>query len=496
VKALAPVMRISAGLVLLTCSILVLLDLAGVLPRPTDAALQARIHLCETLASQAAAAAERNDFAAIRSSLRSAVERNEDLISAGVRAADGSLLLVVGPHRQLWNPDPDGREPTTHVRVPLFKAGRPWAGIEVRFEPLGGGGVLETLWGKPLLRLMLPISVLGFFAYGLYMRRTLRHLDPSAVIPTRVQAALDVMAEGVILVDEKGQIVLANAAFAELAGRPDQALLGLDAASLPWITPAGAEPGALPWLQAMRSGEPAPSTPLHLKGTEVKRSLVVKCAPVTDGRGRAKGAIATFDDVTELERKSEELTSALAKLEKSQEEIRLQNEELQVLARRDSLTGVSNRRYFLDRLQSLFEAAARDGRKLCCIMVDIDHFKRINDAHGHVAGDEVIRRVAEVLSSEVRSSDAICRYGGEEFLLVLQEVGVERAMLVAERLRRRVAAPAFARVPVTASFGLASSSFGARDADELIRQADEALYASKQRGRDRVTRWDRIYVGE
>src|SRR5262245_29042281 len=112
-------MRISAGLVLLTCSILVLLDLVGAVPRPTDVALQARIQLCETLAAQAAAAAERRDFASIRSALRSAVQRNEDVISAGVRAADGSLLVVVGPHRQLWNPDPDTREPTTHVQVPL-----------------------------------------------------------------------------------------------------------------------------------------------------------------------------------------------------------------------------------------------------------------------------------------------------------------------------------------------------------------------------------------
>ncbi len=495
-KPLAPVMRISAGLVLLTCSILVLLDLVGVVPRPTDAALQARIHLCETLAAQAAVAAERRDFASIRSVLHSAVQRNDDVISAGVRAADGSLLLVVGPHRQRWNPDPETREPTTHVRVPLVKGGRPWAGIEVRFEPLWTGGLLDRLWAHPLLRLLALLSALGFVAYGLYMRRTLRHLDPSAVIPTRVQAALDVMAEGVILVDEKGQIVLANAAFGDLVGRAGGGLLGLDAAALPWKTPAGADPASFPWIHAMRSGEPVAATPLHLQAPERTRSLVVKCAPVIDGRGRAKGAIATFDDVTELERKSGELERALAELEKSQEEIRLQNQELQVLARRDSLTGVSNRRFFLDRLQVLFESARREGHKLCCIMVDIDHFKRINDAHGHVSGDEVIRRVAEVLGTEVRSSDAICRYGGEEFLLVLQDVGVERAMLVAERLRRRVAAPAFARVPVTASFGLTSSSFGARDADQLIRQADEALYASKQRGRDLVTRWDRIYLGD
>ncbi len=491
-KPLAPVMRISAGLVLLTASLLVLLDLLGLVPRPGDAALQSRIHLCETLAAQAAAAAERSDFASIRSALRAAVERNREVISAGVRALDGRLLVRVGNHQQHWSTDPSAREPTTHVRVPLYKQGQPWASVEVRFEPLWSGGLLAALWSSPLIRLLLLLSASGFVAYALYLRRTLRHLDPSAVIPTRVQAALDVMAEGVILVDEGGRIVLANAAFAQLVERPASALLGVEASTLEWRRPDATEAADPPWQQALRGVGAVPPEPLQLAqpggGT---RSLMVKTAPVVDGRGRAKGAIATFDDVTELERKSGELSRALAELEKTQEEIRLQNEELQVLARSDSLTGVSNRRFFLNRLQSLFEATQREGRALCCIMVDIDHFKRINDAHGHGVGDEVIRRVAEVLASEVRSSDAICRYGGEEFLLVLPDVGVERATLIAERLRRRVAAPAFARVPVTASFGLSSSRFGARSSEELIRQADEALYVSKQQGRDRVTRWDR-----
>jgi diguanylate cyclase (GGDEF)-like protein len=163
-----------------------------------------------------------------------------------------------------------------------------------------------------------------------------------------------------------------------------------------------------------------------------------------------------------------------------------------VLARCDPLTGVQNRRYFLEHFETIFEAARAEGRSLCCIMVDIDLFKRINDEHGHVAGDEVIRRVAEVLQTELRATDAICRYGGEEFLLLLRDAGVERGLVVAERLRRRVAAPAFARVPVTASFGVSSSEFGATSSEELITQADDALYASKGAGRDRVTRWDGI----
>jgi diguanylate cyclase (GGDEF)-like protein len=182
-------------------------------------------------------------------------------------------------------------------------------------------------------------------------------------------------------------------------------------------------------------------------------------------------------------------------LEKHQQEIRLQNEELQVLAQRDPLTGVSNRRFFLESFGEQFLSAVQGGEEVCCVMADIDHFKKINDAHGHLAGDEVIRRVADVLKSEVRSPDAICRFGGEEFCIVLRDLAIDKATLIADRLRRRVAAPAFARVPVTVSFGVTSSVFGARSWQELVKQADDALYASKDSGRNRLTRWDQIETG-
>jgi diguanylate cyclase (GGDEF)-like protein len=125
-------------------------------------------------------------------------------------------------------------------------------------------------------------------------------------------------------------------------------------------------------------------------------------------------------------------------------------------------------------------------------MADIDHFKRINDTEGHSTGDEVIRRVAEGLASEMRSGDIVCRYGGEEFCIILPAAPIEAAVAVAERLRRKVELPGFARVPVTVSFGVSSSAFGATKPTELIDQADEALYASKEAGRNRVTRWDEM----
>jgi diguanylate cyclase (GGDEF)-like protein len=309
------------------------------------------------------------------------------------------------------------------------------------------------------------------------------------------------MAGGVILLDDKERIVLANASFAESVGRSPVALLGVKPATLKWRAPDSDEPPPiLPWTQAMRDCEPSEGTPLLFAAhSDDVRSFIVKGAPVLDGFGRAKGAIATFDDVTELERKSAELQGksaelqkALVELEKSRDEIRLQNEELQVLAKTDPLTGCSNRRYFMERYETHFAVSLRGSSPFSCLMVDIDHFKRINDEHGHGLGDHVIQRVAEALTGVVRSSDAVCRYGGEEFCIALPITDIEAGALVGERMRAKIASPGFTRVPVTVSVGVASVGFGAESLHELINQADEALYASKRGGRNRLTRWDQL----
>jgi diguanylate cyclase (GGDEF)-like protein len=166
-----------------------------------------------------------------------------------------------------------------------------------------------------------------------------------------------------------------------------------------------------------------------------------------------------------------------------------------VLARRDPLTGVANRRAFLTRLEEQFVAACRSDRELCCLMVDIDHFKRVNDAHGHAAGDEVIQLVAQALATEMGASEEVCRYGGEEFCVALADTPLEQAMCIADRVNKKVQLPGFARVPVAVSIGVSTTCSGSRTIAELIDQADQALYAAKQQGRNRVMRFDQIGYG-
>jgi len=169
-------------------------------------------------------------------------------------------------------------------------------------------------------------------------------------------------------------------------------------------------------------------------------------------------------------------------------------ESLTKKATTDGLTGLSNRRAFLERLE--VDLARLDGRHPCGVVIlDIDHFKRVNDTYGHPFGDVVLRDVASVLSKGVRKGDTAGRYGGEEFVLYLHMADTEQAREGAERFRRKIRQIRFAHkgkeFTLTASFGVACAPHHGTGVEELLKHADEALYLSKQRGRDRVT----VYPG-
>jgi diguanylate cyclase (GGDEF)-like protein len=151
----------------------------------------------------------------------------------------------------------------------------------------------------------------------------------------------------------------------------------------------------------------------------------------------------------------------------------------------DGLTGVANRRTFDARLAAEADRSVRSGRPLSVVLFDVDHFKRLNDLHGHQAGDEALQRVAATLSAGVRSIDLVARYGGEEFVVILPDTDLATAGQTAERLRRAVEAlPTEPRV--TASLGVAALPRSALDPTGVVAAADEALYEAKQGGRNRV----------
>jgi two-component system, cell cycle response regulator len=158
----------------------------------------------------------------------------------------------------------------------------------------------------------------------------------------------------------------------------------------------------------------------------------------------------------------------------------------------DPLTGLHNRRYLTRHLETLLKNNAGNGKRLAILIIDVDFFKSINDTFGHDIGDEVLREFARRISENIRGIDLACRYGGEEFVVVMPETDANLAWTVAERLRRsvevmpfRISAPA-GEVNVTVSVGVAGSDDPAMTTDALLRQADQALYAAKRDGRNRV----------
>jgi len=160
-------------------------------------------------------------------------------------------------------------------------------------------------------------------------------------------------------------------------------------------------------------------------------------------------------------------------------------------ARRDGLTGCFNKRYLLEHLDVEFSFAKRHGRSMSLAMLDLDHFKQVNDTYGHLAGDAVLKAVVDIISNSIRTEDVLTRYGGEEFVVVMRETPLNQAATVAERLRTKMewAAISFdgTRIPVTVSIGLATGPTAKVESPEaLLQRADQALYKAKNGGRNQV----------
>ncbi len=189
-----------------------------------------------------------------------------------------------------------------------------------------------------------------------------------------------------------------------------------------------------------------------------------------------------------------QLGAANGELQRRLEEIHALQQRLQEQAIRDSLTGLHNRRYLDETLPRELARAKREGYPLALIMVDIDHFKHINDTYGHPAGDEVIRRLGALLHAGTREGDVACRYGGEEFVIALPRMALADALVRAEQWRQaaRDTEVRHGELPIrfSLSAGVAAFPEHAAEFDTLTECADLALYLSKKGGRDRVTAYE------
>ena len=180
--------------------------------------------------------------------------------------------------------------------------------------------------------------------------------------------------------------------------------------------------------------------------------------------------------------------SAALRVKRLQDELRIRNTELEASSRTDALTGLPNRRHLQEQLAAAASASRRHGGSVAVLMVDVDHFKRVNDRLGHAGGDHVLRRIALALATACRAEDVAGRWGGEEFLVVSPGNDADGGAALAERIRASAEAESIEvdgaeRVSVTVSVGVAS---GSGDVDAIVRDADAALYEAKETGRNRV----------
>ncbi len=482
---ISPALRLSIGLVFLTISIILVAQALGLTPDPARQKLESRQQFSESMAIQSAIAVQRDDGLLLQTLLKTMVDRHKDVQSAAIRRLDQTLLMQSGDHSVFWQPKQQGHSTPTHVQLPIIIQGRERGYLEISFTPLNDGN--EVFGLSYFSALIIFIAIASFIAYWFYIGRALRYLDPSAVIPTRVKNALNILTEGVLILDPKHHIVLMNKTLANKLGGNSQDFIGKHASELNWLMEC-----APPWEQALDETASKVSVPIGLQPSAgADYVFQVNTVPILDEKGRCQGTMSSFEDVTELEEKNHQLEHTILQLDCARQQVETQNKELKFLASSDPLTGCYNRRSLFEFLNNSFTHAKSNGLPLSCVMADIDHFKNVNDTYGHAMGDKIIKLMADTLKHAVRAEDVVARYGGEEFCLILPGADIEKALVIAERCRKQMTLQDCDQVQVTASFGVTTLGLGAKEPMDLISEADQALYISKEGGRNCVSRWDR-----
>jgi PAS domain S-box-containing protein len=303
---------IALGLSFLVMSLVLAAIFLGLVPDRIGAIREGRAALAEALAATATTLAADGELRQLESTLRLVVKRNPDMLSAAMRRADGQLVVTVGEHDRYWVRASDEVSTDTQLQVPIYAASSKWGQLELRYRPLLAQG-LSVVIRNPWFLLVVFMFLACFASFYFYLGKVLRQLDPSQAVPGRVRAALDTLAEGLLVIDRKQNIVLANHAFAGFLGKTPEELTGYNAASLDWLE-ADDQPlskDQLPWLVTLRDTSVQQDRMLNLRNVKSQqRNFIVNCSPVLAGGGKANGVFISLNDVTQLEQNKVELHKA------------------------------------------------------------------------------------------------------------------------------------------------------------------------------------------
>ncbi len=310
---------------------------------------------------------------------------------------------------------------------------------------------------------------------------------------------LEVMSEGVVLQDAYGQIMMSNPAAEEILGLNNDQLAGRSSVDPCWRSvheDGSSYPGEdHPAMCSLATGES-----LHKQAMGIHKPdgtltwISINSVPLFNGNDKKPySVVASFSDITELKNARDETQKQLdslhlvqIELEMRQRELEVMNAQLRGMADTDVLTGLKNRRCLFDRLRAEISLVERNGSEFSFVLIDVDFFKSINDTFGHMAGDAVLKRVAQSLTDCARVSDFVARYGGEEFAVIMPHTNRIKAQVATERMLAEIGRVHWKGKQVTASAGVSTYAGLGSSIDSLIEDADSALYAAKAAGRNQV----------
>jgi diguanylate cyclase (GGDEF)-like protein/PAS domain S-box-containing protein len=293
----------------------------------------------------------------------------------------------------------------------------------------------------------------------------------------------------IIITDRNGDIIYVNPKFTEITGYTYEEVLGENTRLLKTeLTPEEVFPEM--W-EAISSGREWRGEFCNRKKNGEQYWELASISPIFDRAGQITHYVAVKEDITERKRKDLALQAAYVQVNRQLEQIQMLQVALREQAIRDPLTGLYNRRYLYETLGQEFSRSRRENRSVSMIMLDIDHFKCLNDQYGHAAGDAILQALSDTLLVATRKGDTVCRYGGEEILIAMPNTTVTQARRRASKLMNEIAALSVAFedkwLSITVSIGVAAFPEHGEAIDEVIRAADNALYRSKETGRNRLT---------
>lgn len=306
------------------------------------------------------------------------------------------------------------------------------------------------------------------------------------IIPVARTHLIESMSDGILVLDEHNRMVDINPAMGDFLGHKPASLLGRPALEVldAWMEN----------IDAVLNGQ---ETRVALRiPTSLPRYVDLRVIPLYDRHQHLSGRLMVFHDITDHKNVERKLRYANQRLQSQLIEIGTLQSKLRSQAIHDPLTDLFNRRYLDETLERELARASREGYPLCVIMMDIDHFKRMNDTHGHEAGDLILKALGKTLFTRNRRGDFACRFGGEEFVVVMPNMAIETAYKRAEHLRvalNSISVPfGSSNLTITISMGIACYPANGLDRESLLRAADRAMYAAKRAGRDYIITYDRL----